>query len=171
MGKIKIDFDIFSKNTLHIGILDVSDWQYAENMPSYIFITTPGSTVPKTLTFNKNKINIFNSNNLGLSCFKGDCKEDSKIELPDGIYSIKVQSGYEDIYKEKFYLKTDRFELEFAKIAVKHGFEYSGNDILFQDKMLSVQWLLTVAKSHAKLGDFVKAQRFFESAKKLLKSC
>lgn len=168
--QIRINFDIFSNGVNNLLIADTSTWAYADTLPSYISVKTPGSTKYVTMNFFKNKLNALNSHNLGLSCFSGDCNE-TFTEIPDGIYSIKVQSGYEDIYEEKFYLKTDRFELEFAKIAVKHGFEYSGNDILFQDKMLSVQWLLTVAKSHAKLGDFVKAQRFFESAKKLLKSC
>lgn len=168
--QVTIDFDIMSNGVNTLMIADNSYWAYAETLASYVSVTTPGSATPITVSLNKNKVNTFNSHNLGLSCFSGDCNEQF-VELPDGIYTVKVYSSYEGINLEKFYLKTDRFELEFAKIAVKHGFEYSGDDILFQDKMLSVQWLLTVAKSHSKLGDFVKAQRFFEQAKKLLKNC
>jgi hypothetical protein len=168
--QINIEFDIFSNGVNTLLVADNSDWAYAETLPSYISVKTPGYADFITFSLRKNRVNVLNSHNLGISCFSGNCDE-QYVELPDGIYTIKISSGYQNIDLEKFYLKTDRFELEFDKVAVKHGFEYSGNDILFQDKMLSVKWLLIVAKAHAKLGDFVKAQRFFDSAKKLLKSC
>jgi hypothetical protein len=34
--------------------------------------------------------------------------------------------------------------------------------------MVEIKGILEVAKSHAMLGDFVKAQRFFEESKKML---
>ena len=165
VGNININFTIFSDSPLYLQIADLSDWLYAENLPSYIKITIPGSKKPKVFTFNKKKINIFNSHNLGLSCLKGDCTEEVYNELPDGIYTICVKSGYEGIENSKFYLKTDRFEIEYSKVMVRDGLEFDKDFILYMTK---VKFLLEVAKSHAKLGDFVKAQRFFEESKKLL---
>ena len=165
VGNININFTIFSDSPLYLHIADLSDFLYAENLPAYILITIPGSKKPKVFSFTKERINIFNSHNLGLSCLKGDCNEETYVELPDGIYTICVKSGYEGIEKSKFYLKTDRFEIEYSKVMVRDGLEYNKDFVLYMTK---VKFLLEVAKSHAKLGDFVKAQRFFEESKKLL---
>ena len=166
VGYININFSIYSDDPLYLNVMDLSDWVYAENLPAYILITPPGSKKPKVFTFNKERINIYNSHNLGLSCLAGDCTEEEYVQLPDGIYTICVKSGYEGIENSKFYLKTDRFEIEFAKVMVKDGLEYNKDFVLYMTK---VKFLLDVAKSHAMLGDFVKAQRFFEEAKSLLK--
>lgn len=169
VGQIKIDFDIFSYTPQNLSIGDLSDWLYAENKPSYITITLPGSKKQINHAFKKKALNSFNSHNLGLSCLRGDCTEEVYVDLPDGIYTICVKSGFEGIENSKFYLKTDRFELEYAKVMVKYGFEFRKEDVEFLNYMSFTQSILTVAKSHAKLGDFVKAQRFFDQARKLLK--
>ena len=166
VGNININFSVFSDDPLYLQIMDISEWIYAENLPAYILITIPGSKKPKVFTFNKKKINIYNSHNLGLSCLKGDCTEEVYNELPDGIYTICVKSGYEGIENSKFYLKTDRFEIEYAKVMVRDGIDFDKNFILY---MTEVKFMLDVAKSHASLGNFVKAHRFFEEAKLLLK--
>lgn len=168
VGQIKIDFDIFSHTPQNLIIGDVSDWIYAENLPSYILITLPGSRKTINFSFKKKSLNVFNSHNLGISCLSGDCKEEVYVDLPDGIYTVCVKSSFDNIENSKFYLKTDRFEIEYAKVAIKYGVEYSKSNADFQDMMIDIQWLLTVAKSHAKLGDFLKAKRFFEEAKALL---
>lgn len=165
IGNINIDFNVFSNSPKFLHVADLSDWLYAEELPAYILITIPGSSKTKNFTFSKEKINSFNSHNLGLSCLKGNCQEEEYVELPDGIYTICVKSGYEGIENSKFYLKTDRFEIEIAKVMIKDGLEYNQDFILLMTK---IKFLLDVAKSHAMLGDFVKAQRFFEESKSLL---
>ena len=70
------------------------------------------------------------------------------------------------IEETKFYLKTDRFNIEYSKVMIKDGIEYNKD---FIEYMMQVKFLVEVAKSHAMLGDFVKAQRFFEDAKKKLR--
>ena len=167
VGKININFSVFSDSPSHISVADMSDWLYAKGLPAYILITIPGSKKSKNYTFAKEKISTFNSHNLGLSCLKGDCTEEEYVDLPDGIYTICVKSGYEDIENSKFYLKTDRFEVEMAKVMIKDGLEYDKEFVL---KMTKIRFLLDVAKSHALMGDFVKAQRFFEESKGLLKT-
>ena len=165
IGNININFNIFSDDPKYLSVGDLSDWLYAEELPAYILVTIPGSKKPKNFVFAKEKINTFNSHNLGLSCLKGDCTEEVYVDLPDGVYTICVKSGYEGIEKSKFYLKTDRFEIEIAKVTTKDGLEYNKEFVLL---MTRVRFLLDVAKDHAMLGDFVKAQRFFEESKSLL---
>ncbi len=170
VGQIKIDFQIIeSKNPKYLTIGDTSQWVYAKNKPSYISITLPGSKKAITHTLKKDAINNFNSHNLGLSCLSGDCGKETYIELPDGIYTLCLKSGFEGIEEKKFYLKTDRIDLEFAKVVVKNSLEYSKNDKAFIEDILNIEWLLRVAKSHAYLGDFVKADRFFEESRRLLR--
>lgn len=170
VGQIKIDFQVIeSKNPKYLTVGDTSEWLYASNKPSYISITLPGSKKAITHTWKKNAINNFNSHNLGISCLTGDCGKETYVELADGIYTLCLKSGFEGIEEKKFYLKTDRTDLEFAKTVVRNNLEYSQNDESFRKDMLDIKWLLTVAKSHAYTGDFVKADRFFEEARKLLK--
>ena len=167
VGKININFSTFSNSPLHIAIMDLSEWLYSEALPAYLLITIPGSKKPKTYTFKKFKTNIFNSHNLGLSCLSGDCTEEHYVDLPDGLYTICLKSGYENIEDTHYYLKTDRFEVEYNKVLVKYGID--DVDQNFINLMVKIKYVLDVAKSHAMLGDFVKSDRYFQESKKLLK--
>ena len=120
VGQIKIDFQVIeSDRPKYLTIGDLSTWLYASNKPSYISITLPGSKKAITYSWLKNAINTFNSHNLGLSCLSGDCTEETYTDLPDGIYTICLKSGFEDIEEVKYYLKTDRTKLEIAKTIVR----------------------------------------------------
>ena len=167
VGEININFETSSNSPLYLAITDLSEWVYAEELVSYILITIPGAKNPKTYTFKKFKTNIFNSHNLGLSCFTNDCKKEEYVDLPDGLYTICLKSGYEGIEKSQYYLKTDRFEVEYNKVLIKYGID--DVDQNFINLMVKIKYTLDVAKSHAMFGDFVKANRYFQESKKLLK--
>lgn len=167
IGNINIIFDIFSNNPLYLNIMDLSDWIYSENLPSYILITIPGSKKPKTYSFKKQKINIFNSHNLGLSCFSGNCQEEHYVDLPDGIYTVCVKSGLENIENTQYYLKTDGFEIEYGKVIVKYGIDNLEQN--FINQIVKIKYILDAAKYNTMMGDFVKANRYFQESKKLLK--
>ena len=165
--EIKVDFYVLKTGSpKYISFFDNSDWLYSENLPSYLTIKVPGSKKEKVFTFKKNSITTLNSHNLGISCLKGDCKEEQYVDLPDGIYTVTIKSGYQNIEETKYYLKTDNFEIGFAKVMIKYGIDYTDKD--FISHMTKIKFLLSVAESHTVLGDFVKAQRFFEEAKKTL---
>ena len=167
VGKINIEFVVSSTSPLHLVVEDFSDWVYAKDLPSYVLITVPGSKKPKTYTFKKHKRNVFNSHNLGLSCLAGDCKEEVYVYLPPGIYTVCLKSSYENIENTHYYLKTDRFEVEYNKVLVKYGIDEVDQN--FINLMVKIKYTLDVAKSHAMFGDFVKSNRDFQEAKKLLK--
>jgi hypothetical protein len=170
VGQIKIDFDVIQSTVQTLWIGDRSDWIHAENLPANVLITLPGSSKPLTFSFKKKAINSFNSHNLGITCLHGDCTEEVYSDLPDGIYTIVLKSGFTNFEKEKFYLKTDRTELELAKIIIKNGFEYSKNDRDFRSKIYDIDWLIKVSKAHAKVGDFVKADRFFQQVRESIRA-
>ena len=52
---------------------------------------------------------------------------------------------------------------------VKYDLEYKDEGKAFLEEMMFIKGIVSVAEAHAHQGDFVKAQRFFEQAKKLLK--
>jgi len=168
IGNINIDFDVMSTRPSNLVVADSSDWKYSINLPSYLLVKIPGSKKFKTFPFKKNALNRLNSHLLGLSCFKDDCGDEVFISIPDGIYTICVKSGYEGIENTKFYLKTDLFKQEFAKVMVKYDLEYKDEGKIFLEEMMFIKGIVSVAEAHAHQGDFVKAQRFFEQAKKLL---
>lgn len=170
VGKIKIDFDVIQSTVQTLWVGDSSQWLHVENLPANILITLPGSKRALVFSFKKKSINSFNSHNLGVTCLQGDCTEEVYGDLPDGIYTICIKSSITGFETTKYYLKTDRTELELSKVIVKHGFEYSKNDKDFRNKIYDIDWLIKVAKSHSKLGDFVKADRFFQQARELLRT-
>ena len=53
VGNININFSIFSDDPLYLQIMDLSEWRYAKNLPSYISILVPGSKKPKVFSFTK----------------------------------------------------------------------------------------------------------------------
>lgn len=169
VGKIKVDFTVipdFEPSTIIIG--DLSEWRTAENLPSTICITPPGSKKSINTIFQKHRLNIFNSQNLGLSCIK-ECEEQERIDLPDGVYTITLKSGYEGFEKTRYYLKTDRFTLELDKIYVRAGLEFDKNKKQFREDLQDLHFLLNSAHSQVRVGDFVKSNRDFTEAQKILK--
>lgn len=166
VGTINVNFQTSSNSPLHLSIMDLSDWLYAEPLTSYITILIPGAKKAKAFTFKKYKTNIFNSHNLGLSCLSGGCKEEQYIDIPDGIYTICLKSGYQNIEKTQYYLKADRFEVEYNKVLIKYGID--DIDQKFINLMVKIKYILDVAKSHAMSGDFVKSNKYFQESKKLL---
>jgi hypothetical protein len=168
VGKIHIDFEVFETgNPKILSVADTSDWLYAENKPSYISIKIPGSSKYKTVSFKKWAVNNFNSHNLGISCLKGDCTKETYVNLPDGIYTIKLLSGYEDIDREKYYLKTDEIDLEIAKSLTQIGFDFTDQTAKQIKPFEKIKDWLQASKDETKKGDFVKADRYFQEASSL----
>lgn len=166
---IKVDFQVLETyDPKYLLIGDTSVWEYAKNKPSYILITPPGSSTTHDFIFKKKSMNNFNSHNLGLSCFTNDCKEEEYVDLNDGVYTICVKSFFEGIEKLRYYLKTDRFEIELRKAIIKNGLEYDEKDKDFRETVSQIKWYMDTAKSWAAEGDFVNSNRFFSKAKKML---
>lgn len=149
MQCLHIDFDVLETNNpkkLMIGDTS-SEWLHAEQKPAYLYITLPGSKREHIFTFDKKSITVYNSNNLGISKPKGDCKTSEYVDLPDGLYKIKLQSHFEEYFVEKYYLKTDIIEKEIAKKVVDNALNQSTNNESFINKVLDIDWKLRVAKA------------------------
>lgn len=161
-----IEFKI-SSDIYHLSVTDYSDWQLISNKPSIIDITLPGHRKSITKYFDKNKVNVFNSFTLDVNCFV-ECDNTQKVELPDGIYKIKVTGSPSIFSKTKYYLKTDEFDLDFDKFFLKHS-ERKDDDILLKE-LIRVQFLIRGAEAHTRYESFDIATSQFEQAVKLLET-
>lgn len=146
----KLNFDILETYDLRIlRIADTSDWKHLKTETSYIDIITPARKKPVTHYFNKDSINIFNSNNLELTCT--DCK-DGLQKLPDGIYNIKIYvcEGAEFFYSA-CYLRTVSTQLRLNQILINLGLCNCTPDTSVMDRYNEIDMLLTSA--HANVID------------------
>ncbi len=169
IGKININFTIISDYdpaTLIVG--DLSDWKGAENLPATMCITPPGSSKAISNTFQKHRLNIFTSINLGLNCFN-EFEEQTLEDLPDGVWTLKLLSGYEDIEKTLYYLKTDRFQLELDKIYVRAGLDFDKEQKQFREDLQDIHFLINSAHAWIRQGDFSKSSRDFTQAQVTLR--
>lgn len=168
IGSPKINFLISSGDPKFLVVSDISEYFYATGRPTIINITTPGASAPVVHTLVQNSMATFNSHNLRLSCFHGNCNDQEYIDLPDGIYCIEIITSPDTFRKKKYYLKTDNMRVELAKIYVKVGVEYQSDDNKFLEWSAQIELMITVAESHAMLGELSEAQRFFKLAEGLL---
>jgi hypothetical protein len=168
IGTVKVDFTVipdFSPDTLIIG--DMSVWAVAEDKQASILITPPGSTKAISNSFMKHKLNIFNSENLGITCLTTD-DQHNYINLSDGIWTINLQSSLEGLEKTRYYLKADQFRMDLDKIYIRAGLEYSKGSKKFREDLQDIEFLARTAAAHTRNGDFYKADRNFSEAKRLL---
>lgn len=168
-NSIRVNFTVipdFEPTQIVIG--DTSSWGVAENLPSYILITPPGSTIAISKIFIKHKLNIFQSVNLGFSCLT-ECGDQVYDDLPDGVWTINIKSSFEGLEKTRYYLKTDRFRIDLDRVYIRAGLEYDKNNKKIREDLSDIEFLLQVSHSHARNGDFYKSSRDFEMAQNLLK--
>lgn len=168
IGQVKIDFEVIPTYEVYTLIIaDSSEWKYLVNNEAVIGITLPNSKKEILHAFKKKSLNVFNSNNLGLTCVK-ECSEQEYTPIPDGLYTITLYSSSEYEKKEKWYFKTDNLQLELDKIFIKLGFEYKEDDNYFREELQKADFFLKAVHSAIRLGDQIKAQRYFEVALKLV---
>lgn len=167
VGNISIDFTIDSAglNPQLIRVIDNSEWFFAEDKQSTIFIYPPGSSRAITHIFAKNKVNTYNSVNLQLSCLT-ECGEQTYSDLNDGVWKVCVKSAYEGLEKTRYYLKTDRYQVELAKEWINTGLDYTDTKDARYDALSDSKKHLTTAEAYMLDGDFTKANREFQEAQK-----
>lgn len=169
VGQVKIDFEVIpTYEVFTLIVADNSDWKYLENNEAVIGIKVPNSSNEILNAFVKKSLNIFNSNNLGVSCFKDGVAQEY-VAIPDGIYTIKLYSSSEYKNKEKFFFKTDSLQLEVDKAFVKLGTQYKPEDDNIIQSLLTIQFFIDETHAAIRIGENLIAQRNFETAQELLK--
>ena len=168
IGKINIDFTILQElNPQLLKIQDVSDWFSAEDKQATLIVFPPGSTKGIANIFAKHETTILTSVNLGLSCLT-TCGESELQDLSDGVWKICLQSAYQGLEKTRYFLKTDRFKIEWYKEFVNLGLEYVDTNNPKYEALYDARKHLSTAESFIIDGDFTKANREFNEAQKKL---
>lgn len=168
--EIKIDFDIFpTENIKTLGISDTSHYHLSTITNSKLTIVIPGYKLPIIVKFKPNRINILNSNNLGLS-------QVSTVEelgnLPDGIYQIKYTGniGSKEYSVEKSFFRIeaikDRFEKAILKLDVNSCDTNTLNSRI--NDLAQIQIFLYSAMANGNTCNFAKAIEQYQIANKKL---
>ena len=166
---IKLDFQVIETHDPKIlMIADSSDWGVIEGKPSIIEIVLPGEELPVTQYFKQKKLNIFNSSNLGLSC--SECGDSKLIELPDGIYFIKIKGSPDSYFFERSYLKTDNTRLSLDKYIMSITNKCTDYSKEVMDKIQKAIFYLEAAESNARLENYCQSQDLLFSAQKLIEN-
>lgn len=158
-----INFDILETYDLRIlRIADTSEWKHLISEPSYIDITVPARKKAVTLYFDKNSVNIFNSNNLEIT-------NSSLDKLPDGIYKLKVYvcEGCE-FYHEAYYLRTVRAKLRLNQIIIGLGLCNCHPDEVLLNKIVEIDFLFKSAHANVIDGNTKQGMCEYEKAISLL---
>lgn len=168
---LNIDFQIItgSTNCKHLMVVDSSNWGPAILNPSYIDITTPGSTFPVSVLFQKQVINTFNGNNLNLS----DVSDYSSLpNLPDGAYQICVRvcmgtdGNGDPIYQQvcKYWLQDCQIRCRLAQklLAIDLACDVCKRDYL--NEVLEIQLFLDAAQAQIDNCNVNKAMEYYRRA-------
>jgi hypothetical protein len=85
MAEVKLDITIIdTHNPFFLGVGDLSVYPNGFNIVSPSLQITPPGYNSVIVNFTPHNINLYNSENLGITC-----EGEDKVKLPDGIYKIK----------------------------------------------------------------------------------
>jgi hypothetical protein len=170
LNKIEIDFQVIKTyDPKKLLIADTSQWSHIYDKPAIIEVTLPGSSNAHVSYIDKkNTILVFNSTLLGITCGAG-CEEE-QVELPDGIYHIKVKGSPDKFYKERYYMRSERLQLNLDKIYTSLGFDISRQDKETAEVLWTCKLLIEAADASARLGEIAMAADYYKQAKRIVDS-
>jgi hypothetical protein len=155
-------------NIKTIGVADASTYE-----PNFIItspnleITPPG--YPKvSLPFIARSVNIFNSNNLGIT----NCLDENLLStLPDGIYKLKytIQPALSN-YVEKSFFRVDAIKCRYMKAQLSIDFNTECCNNSTEKTLQRVRLLIDGAVASGNKCDEVSAMKKYKQASKLLDS-
>ena len=175
MSQTNIDFQVLTNyNPKYLVVVDTSDWKSIKGKPAIIEITTPGFDKPVVHYFDQERVNIFNSVNLGLNCTDCGVREQDLNDLPDGIYKITVKGSPSNFQQTRYFLKNDLLRLKLDESFMKINFSCNDLDKTLLDKVQRIDFLMKGAEANVRLGNHCEAQDLmFRAEKELnkLKKC
>lgn len=162
----KLNLNIIdTHNFKTIGVLDTSiyneDIAIEENL---IQITPPGFKYAASPFFMVRGLNIYNSNNVGLT--KASCEEEL-IDLPDGLWKIKYSICPSDkLFIEKVFLKTDKIQCLFTQAFLNLEFSNdSTEDFKYKTKKLNeIDLFIQGAIAAANKADYKLSSQLYKKA-------
>lgn len=166
MNNIHLDFEVIgSYNPKTLRVADQSEWGILADRPAIIEIKRPGSEEIYTYYLGKNQLNVFNSKTLGVN--PGTPANDF-VDIPDGIYDITIKGSPSSYSANRKYLKTDSMRLNIDKVWARAGVLCEDEDDEIIEKIKEVEFVLTVAESSMRLGNFDTVQQLMDKAQHLI---
>lgn len=166
VSKPELQFHVYSDgDPKKLIVVDESDWGSIRDDASMIDIYIPGFDKPVTYYFGKNKVNVFNSVTLGLSCVEpGEplCFND----LPDGVYTIEISGGGYSYSRR--YLKTDLINLDMDKVYARTCLECNALHGELMDKMMEAEVMLRGAEAEVRLGNIESAHMLMDRVRDVI---
>lgn len=167
MPDLKLDILVVpTYNVQTLGIADVSTYPDPSSISSpTIEITIPGFG-KKSIPFNINELNIFNSTSLGLTDVG-----DPLFPLPDGVYYLKysIAPAYLN-YVEKTIIRTDKIQERFDEAFMRLDMMECDRAIKTQQKveLNSIYFFIQGAIAAANNCAITEANRLYHQAQKML---
>ena len=143
-------------------IIDNSCWGISKDLPSVIEIYTPGSTKPYKSYFSKEDTS-YDSIALGIVCGADACEN---VELPDGIYRIKITASPSTFFQEHNFLKSDQLQRDIDKAYISVINEScSGN---CKSDVIEANFLLETAHAYNRMSDIKGANEAYSLSKRII---
>lgn len=166
MNNIHLDFEVIgSYNPKTLRVADQSEWGILADRPAIIEIKRPGSEEIYTYYLGKNQLNVFNSKTLGVN---PGAPANDFVDIPDGIYDITIKGSPSSYSANRKYLKTDSMRLNIDKVWARAGVLCEDEDDEIIEKIKEVEFVLTVAESSMRLGNFDTVQQLMDKAQHLI---
>lgn len=163
MNDIRLSFQVLETHDPKVlQVLDESEWGLLEDRKAIIEITTPGREEPVTLFLGKNQVNTFTSLTLGLNCFDYDSCDVKYLDLPDGIYDIKIIGSPSAYNFRRKYLKTDLIRRRIDRLWIKTDILCERQDKDLINKIQEIECLMAVAEANVRLGNIEEAHEMID---------
>jgi len=189
-GTLNIDFEILgcSSNCKSLRVLDLTNYANYSLSPVYIDIIAPGLQFPTSRNYQRNAINTFNTNDLGLS----DVTDPAYLgNIPDGIYKVcvRVLLGYvsplapnatpspiqTSVYTDPVYADNCKYWLQDCELRCAIARKLLSVDLTCQPcrktlvvDLQEIQLFLDAAQAQVENCNVNKAMEYFRRATKLL---
>lgn len=159
----EIDFFILDNNNPKtLVIFDQSTYLEEPEKPLYS-IKLPGYSEAIFVPYTPDKINIVNSNSLGLT--GASCIAELS-DLPDGVYEItQMVCPYNELFKTQLYLKTTKLQCLYDKLLLEQDLKLSCvPEGTLEKELIHIDILIQSAKAEAKNFNPLKAQEKYSTA-------
>lgn len=167
LNKIRVDFQVLRTYDPKMLLLaDTSEWSHIFDTPAIVEVTLPGASNPTVEYWEQGKINVLTSKHLGITCGAG-C-EDELVELPDGIYNIKLKGSPDKFNKERYYMRTEKLRLSLDKVYISFGLNLERANYQSVEKLWNAKLLIEACESHTRQGEIGMAADLYKQAKKIV---
>lgn len=163
-------FDILpTYNLTTLALADISLYPETFTVVNPTYEITPPNFPPISLAYEKSGINIYNSNNLDITCTD---TVDTLADLPDGVWRIRQSISPASTYlNDKSFLRVDKLNYEFGAAFLKTDLRCKGEFSTTEMSYLNQIWgYIQGAIAASNQCNMVLAMDLYRLAQRTLKS-